>query len=106
MLNFQFLEPNTQMPLTGLICYINAENSVCKCLLQYRKRDKFIWTYKLNLPYELVTDSMRQLKSEIGLYRLIPLSAKARQWVLGQPIHVPLYIQFMNFMHFTYIRLN
>lgn len=101
MITIYFLQPDTPLPMSGLTCYINASNFQAKCLLQYWQRGRSLWIKHLDMPVELIQDSMAQIKLGINFSGPKPLSQNAQQWVMQQPVYVPLYIQIIEAMRTT-----
>ncbi len=96
-----FMQPDTPMPMNGMVCYINASNFQGRCLLQYWKNGQSLWILELPLPEELITDSMSLIKLGLNFSGPKPLSPKARQWVMEQKVYIPLHIQTIEAIRLT-----
>lgn len=106
MITIYFMQPDTPLPMSGLTCYINASNFQARCLLQYWQRGRSLWIKHLDMPDNLIQHSLDQVNLGIGFSGPKPLSQKAQQWVMQQPVYVPLYIQIIEAMRVTNTTLD
>lgn len=101
MITIHFLQPDSPMPMSGMVCYINVGNFQAKCLMQYWQRGKSLWVYHFYMPEELIRDSLDRVKLGIGFSGSKPLSKLAIQWVTEQHVHIPIFIQIIDAMRET-----
>lgn len=106
MITLHFLQPDSPMPMNGMVCYINASNFHAKCLLQYWQRGKSLWIFHFDMPDNLIQDSLSKVNLGIGFSGPKPLSQKAQQWVTEQPVHIPVFIQIIDAMRETGITIK
>jgi hypothetical protein len=101
MIAIHFLQPDTPLPMNGLTCCINASSFQAQCLLQYWQRGRALWSHSFDMPQELIDDSMNRIKLGINFSGIKPLSPKAQQWVMQQPVYIPLHVQIIEGMRST-----